>query len=148
MSPQDVESDAAVPKCGDVVTGEAERFLDRAGWLRQSVQGDQQADALLERGRQLRFIGLARSVGYELHECRALIALTGLAGDDGPRHAHDVLRQVEAVEQKIVALMKLRQILLELLAEAPKAPVTRVSSGESPQASLLRLFDRSGEGLG
>jgi hypothetical protein len=89
---------------------------------------------------------MARAVGYELHECRALIALAMHPGEDGTRHERDVLRQVEAVEQKIIVLMKLRQVLLGLLADAPAAPVERAHSGQSPLDPLLRVFDKSGEG--
>jgi len=89
---------------------------------------------------------MARAVGYELHECRALIALATYPGDDGTRHERGVLRHVETVEQKIIALMKLRQVLLGLLEDAPAAPVERARSGRSPQDRLLRVFDESGEG--
>ena len=127
-------------------SGVAGRFLTRTGWLREPVHDDPQSDISNERDRQLRFIGMARAVGYELHECRALIALATHPGDDGTRHERGVLRHVETVEQKIIALMKLRQVLLGLLADAPAAPVEQAYSGRSPQDRLLRVFDKSGEG--
>lgn len=136
------------PPRDGAVPGVARRFLDRTGWLREPVHDDPQSDVSHERDRQLRFIGMARAVGYELHECRALIALATHPSDDGTQRERDVLRQVETVEQKIIALMKLRNVLLGLLADAPTAPLEWAHFGRSPQDPLLRVFDKSNEGIG
>lgn len=118
MSPRNIRSGTVVSHCCDVASGEAERFLERAGWrLSQSEQDERQADVTIERSQQLRFIGIARALGYELHECRALMALMNCPGADrsceGGMDA-DFMRQLAAVDERIVALMRLRGALLRL----------------------------------
>jgi hypothetical protein len=121
MSPGNIRSGTVVSQCCDVASGEAERFLERAGWrLSQSEQDERQADVTIERSQQLRFIGIARALGYDLHECQALMALLNCPGADrscADGIDADFMRQLAAVDDRIVALMRPRGALLRLRAD-------------------------------
>ena len=71
------------------------------------------ADATPEYRERLRFIERARALGFDLHEIRELLWISdGVSREMTSLHA-SIESQVENIEQRIVALMRVRQALLQ-----------------------------------
>jgi MerR family mercuric resistance operon transcriptional regulator len=86
------------------------RFLGRAGLL---PNASPDADATPEYRERLRFIERARALGFDLHEIRELLSVSdGVLREMTPLRA-SIERQVENIELRIVALMRVRQALLQ-----------------------------------
>lgn len=85
---------------------------------------------------RLAFLGRARSLGFTIEECRALLALyadKGRASADVKRIALDHLRQIDA---KIAELREMRATLSDLVAacagdDRPDCPILKGLSGEA-----------------
>ena len=92
------------------IAPDALRFLGRAGLL---PDASPDADATSEYRERLRFIERARALGFDLHEIRGLLSISeGASREMTPMYA-SVESQVENIEQRIVALMCVRQALLQ-----------------------------------
>ena len=92
------------------IAPDALRFLGRAGLL---PDASPDADATSEYRERLRFIERARALGFDLHEIRGLLSISeGASREMTPMYA-SVESQVENIEQRIVALMRVRQALLQ-----------------------------------
>jgi hypothetical protein len=94
---------------------EAARFLERAGLLPgrgcppvADVEPEPGYFAQLEDLRRVLDLGLA------VHQLRELLSASGVEFADVAEFRESVSDQIESVEAKIVALMKVRQTLLEL----------------------------------
>jgi len=85
------------------------RFFGRAGLL-PDVSAD--ADATPEYCRRLRFIQRAPRLGFELHEIRDLLSISDGGSRDMKALRVSIETQIESVEERIVALMRVRQALL------------------------------------
>lgn len=143
MKTRRVTPGIAIPPGRESDTGEAGRFLERSGLLTDvsrdaSRDGTPNAD---ERERRLRFIGIARSLGYELHEVRDLMALLTEAHRGTSRHAVRLAQQVDVAEQKIVALMRVRQVLLEMLDDATAERAALARTATTVWDELLQRID-------
>jgi MerR family mercuric resistance operon transcriptional regulator len=89
---------------------DALRFLGRAGLL---PDASPDADAAPECRERLRFIERARSLGFDLHEIRELLSISeGASREMTPVYA-SIESQVENIEQRIIALMRVRQALMQ-----------------------------------
>lgn len=92
------------------IAPDALRFLERAGLLPDASSG---ADATPEYRRRLQVIERGRALGFDLHEIRELLSISdGVSREMTPPHA-SIESQVENIEQRIVALMRVRQALLQ-----------------------------------
>jgi DNA-binding transcriptional MerR regulator len=92
------------------IAPDALRFLGRAGLL---PDASPDADATPDHRERLRFIERARALGFDLHEIRELLWISdGVSREKTPLHA-SIESQVENIEQRIVALMRVRQALLQ-----------------------------------
>jgi MerR family copper efflux transcriptional regulator len=86
------------------------RFLVRSGLL---PDASPDAGATPEYRERLRFIERARALGFDLHEIRELLSVSdGVLREMTPLRA-SIERQVENIELRIVALMRVRQALLQ-----------------------------------
>jgi DNA-binding transcriptional MerR regulator len=97
------------------VTPDALRFLGRAGLL---PNASPDADATPECRERLRFIARARALGFALHEIRELLVINNSALQDTTPLRASIASQLEGVEERIIALMRVRQALL-LSQESP-----------------------------
>lgn len=97
------------------VTPDALRFLGRAGLL---PNASPDADATPEYRVRLRFIERARALGFALHEVRELPLINDSAIHDTTALRASIASQLEGVEERIIALMRVRQALL-LSQESP-----------------------------
>jgi DNA-binding transcriptional MerR regulator len=61
---------------------------------------------------RLRFIDRARALGFALHEIRELLLINDSATPDTTALRASIARQLEDVEERIIALMRVRQALL------------------------------------
>lgn len=108
---------------------EALRFYDRARLLPAGTRGPGVAGTVpphLER--RLRFINGARGLGFSLVEVRELLALDdhGMADEDpSPSRVDRLVRQLD---DKLVELMRLRQVLLRIREDVPKPAALRGGS--------------------
>ena len=92
------------------IAPDALRFLGRAGLL---PDASPDADAAPEYRERLRFIERARALGFDLHEIRGLLSISvGVSREVAPMCA-SIESQVEKIEQRIVALMRVRKALLQ-----------------------------------
>lgn len=92
------------------VASDALRFFVRAGLL---PDASPDAGATPEYRERLRFIERARALGFDLHEIRELLSVRdGVLREMTPLRA-SIERQVENIELRIVALMRVRQALLQ-----------------------------------
>lgn len=92
------------------IAPDALRFLGRAGLL---PEASPDADATFTYRERLRFIERARALGFDLHEIRELLSVSdGVLREMTPLRA-SIERQVENIELRIVALMRVRQALLQ-----------------------------------
>ena len=92
------------------IAPDALRFLGRAGLL---PEASPDADATFTYREQLRFIERARALGFDLHDIRELLSISdGVSREKTPLHA-SIESQVENIEQRIVALMRVRKALLQ-----------------------------------
>ncbi len=92
------------------IAPDALRFLGRAGLL---LDASPDAAATPEYRERLRFIERARALGLDLHDIRELLWISdGVSRKRTPLHA-SIESQVENIEQRIVALMRVRQALLQ-----------------------------------
>lgn len=92
------------------VTPDALRFLGRAGLL---PDASRDADATPEYWVRLRFIERARALGFALHEVRELLLINDSAIHDTTALRASIASQLEGVEERIIALMRVRQALLQ-----------------------------------
>jgi MerR family mercuric resistance operon transcriptional regulator len=111
------------------VTPDALRFLGRAGLL---PDASHEADATPEYRARLRFIERARALGFPLHEVRELLLINDSAIHDTTALRASIARQLEGVEERIIALMRVRQALL-LSQESPGR-----HGGREPIAAALQ----------
>lgn len=91
------------------VTPDALRFFVRAGLLSDASSNMAVTPTYRER---LRFIQRAQRLGFELHEIRALLAIDDDA-DATTAPLATVGSQIESIEQRIIALMRVREALLQ-----------------------------------
>lgn len=92
------------------VTPDALRFFVRAGLLPDASSNAAVTPAYRER---LRFVQRAQRLGFELHEIRALLAIDDDVTDATTAPLATVGRQIESIEQRIIALMRMREALLQ-----------------------------------
>jgi MerR family transcriptional regulator, copper efflux regulator len=92
------------------VTPDALRFLGRAGLL---PNASPDADATPEYRVRLRFIERARALGFDLREIRELLLINDSAIQDMTPLRASIASQIEGVEERIIALMRVRQALLQ-----------------------------------
>jgi DNA-binding transcriptional MerR regulator len=97
------------------VTPDVLRFLGRAGLL---PDASPDADATPEYRVRLRFIERARALGFALHEIRELLLINDSAIQGTTPLCASIASQLEGVEERIIALMRVRQALL-LSQESP-----------------------------
>jgi len=92
------------------VASDALRFFVRAGLL---PDASPDAYATTEYRERLRFVQRARRLGLELHEIRELLSISdGVSPEMISLHT-SIESQVENIELRIVALMRVRQALLQ-----------------------------------
>ena len=92
------------------IAPEALKFLGRAGLL---PDASSTADATSEYQKRLRFIERARGLGLDLHEIRDLLSISeGVTREMTPMYA-SIESQVENIERRIIALMRVRQALIQ-----------------------------------
>ena len=113
---------------------DALRFLVRAGLL-----SDASPDADVTPGyrERVRFVQRAQRLGFDLHEIRELLSISdGVSREITSLHA-SIASQVESIEQRIVALMRVRQALLQTPerpdrhAAHPLRPIVAALQGDS-----------------
>jgi DNA-binding transcriptional MerR regulator len=92
------------------VTPDALRFFVRAGLLPDALPGAEVAPEYRER---LRFVQRAQRLGFELHEIRRLLATGDDISDATTPLLASVGSQIENIEQRIIALMRVREALLQ-----------------------------------
>jgi DNA-binding transcriptional MerR regulator len=91
------------------VTPDALQFFVRAGLLPDASSNAAVTPAYRER---LRFVQRAQRLGFELHEIRDLLAIDDDA-DATTAPLATVGNQIETIEQRIIALMRMRAALLQ-----------------------------------
>ena len=116
------------------VTPDALRFLVRAGLLSDASPD---ADVTPEYRERERFVQRAQRLGFDLHEIRELLSISdGVSREMTSLHA-SIASQVENIEQRIVALMRVRQALLQTHerpdrhAAHPLHPIVAALQGDS-----------------
>jgi len=114
-------------------TRDALRFFERAGLL---ADASPDADAGPESRRRLRFIQRAQRLGFELHEIRDLLSISDGGSRDMKGLRVSIETQIESVEERIVALMRMRQALLRLHEQPdcrppPHCPIVAALQDES-----------------
>jgi MerR family mercuric resistance operon transcriptional regulator len=93
------------------VAPDALRFFGRAGLLPDASPDVEVTPEYRER---LRFVQRAQRLGFELHEIRELLAISDGASREMTSLYASIENQVENIEQRIVALMRVRQALLQM----------------------------------
>jgi MerR family mercuric resistance operon transcriptional regulator len=92
------------------VAPDALRFFARAGLLSDASPG---ADVTPEFRERVRFVQRAQQLGFELHEIRNLLAIDDGVTDSTTPPLAAVGSQIETIEQRIIALMRVRGALLQ-----------------------------------
>jgi DNA-binding transcriptional MerR regulator len=92
------------------VVPDALRFFVRAGLLPDASPN---AAVMPEYRERLRFVRRAQRLGLELHEIRDLLAIDDDDADATTAPLATVGSQIETIEQRIIALMRVREALLQ-----------------------------------
>ena len=116
------------------VAPDALRFLVRAGFLSDASPD---ADVTPEYRERLRFVQRAQRLGFDLHEIRELLSISDDVSREMTSLHASIASQVENIEQRIVALMRVRQALLQTHerpdrhAAHPLHPIVAALQGDS-----------------
>jgi MerR family mercuric resistance operon transcriptional regulator len=92
------------------VASDALRFFVRAGLLPDASPDTELTPKYRER---VRFVQRAQRLRFDLHEIRELLEISDGASREGKSLHASIESQVENIEQRIVALMRVRQALLQ-----------------------------------
>jgi DNA-binding transcriptional MerR regulator len=110
------------------------RFFVHAGLLPDAPP---EVELTPEYRERVRFVQRAQRLGFDLHEIRELLSISdGVSREMTSLHA-SIASQVENIEQRIVALMRVRQALLQTHerpdrhAAHPLHPIVAALQGDS-----------------
>mgnify|MGYP001098264823 FL=1 len=110
------------------------RFFVHAGLLPDAPP---EVELTPEYRERVRFVQRAQRLGFDLHEIRELLSISdGVSREMTSLHA-SIASQVENIEQRIVALMRVRQALLQTPerpdrhAAHPLRPIVAALQGDS-----------------
>ena len=116
------------------VASDALRFLVRAGLLSDASPD---ADVTPEYRERVRFVQRAQRLGFDLHEIRELLSISDDVSREMTSLHASIASQVENIEQRIIALMRVRQALLQTHerhdrhAAHPLHPIVAALQGDS-----------------
>lgn len=95
------------------MTTETLRFLGRAGLLpEQRADGLRDVTLSPDAAGRLRFIQRAQRLGFSLRDIRQLLAISDGLGSGQDQAQPSIASQVEVIDEKLIALMRMRQALL------------------------------------
>lgn len=115
MSAFNSELSSKSPRLPNDAAPETLRFGERAGLL-AGISSDVSFEnmAMDELRRRIAFIESTRGLGFEVHQLRDLLAISDTARANNPPSEATITAQVEVIDQKIIALMRLRKGLLQM----------------------------------